>query len=370
MSRSWDTARSTVATALHARRDALVSSWERLVRTEVTALGELPRDQLVAGVAALIGEAIGALVGDAIGALVGTRERDGDAVAAHVARRGAAGVAVEAVVAEYACLRRVLRDEVLALAPREALGEAIAAVEAAADRLASRALAAYLRAEDEARERLVAILAHDLRTPLSCITMAAGMLATAGGGDPRLYAPVISAAHRMQRMVHDVLDFARTQLGDVLAVARRPDDLGAICRVAIDELAIAYPDRAIELDASGDLSGCFDRDRVVRAVSNLVRNAIEHGIGDVRVRVGARADGRTLVIDVINLRAPSASGPLPIASSPRIGFGLYIVHKIAAAHGGSCTVAATNGETTYSLVWPRGGEPSPRDTRRGADASP
>jgi signal transduction histidine kinase len=187
--------------------------------------------------------------------------------------------------------------------------------------------------------------------------MASEMLADTHAADPRaarLHGQIIAAAARMERMVSDMLDLARRQSAQELPVTLKADDLGAICRTVVDELVIANPGRPIDLSVAGDLRGHFDRDRVAQALSNLVRNAIEHGIGLVHVRAAEDAERGSLVVDVTNMRAASASGAwLPQRADRRVGFGLYIVHKIAAAHGATCTHETTSVKTIYTIRWPR-----------------
>ncbi|MGE5181544.1 MAG: sensor histidine kinase [Acidobacteriota bacterium] len=331
--------------------ETLVARWEGEARRLLPALSALPRPALVETVRPLFLRAAAALADDA--------PRVPDEVAAHAARRTRAGIAAEIVAREYACMRDVLLDALLALAPPELVRDAVHALERVLEPWASFAIAACLREVELARERLVAILAHDLRTPLACIAMASEMLADSQARDPHaagLQAQIIAATERMERMVSDMLDLARQQNAQELPVAPRPDDLGAICRSIVGELTIANPGRPIELSTSGDLRGLFDRDRVAQVLANLVRNAIEHGIGLVHVRVGEDADRSSLVLDVTNMRAASASGPLPALtrrSDGRLGLGLYIVHKIAAAHGATCTHDTTGVKTTYTITWPR-----------------
>ncbi len=331
--------------------ETLVATWERDVRRQLPALSALPRPALVDAIRPLFVRAAAALADDV--------PRVPDEVATHAGRRAGAGIAADVVAREYACMRRVLFDALLAVAPAELAREAVLALERVVDTWARAAIAACRREIELARERLVAILAHDLRTPLACIAMAAEMLADSHPRDPHaasLQAQIVAAAERMERMVSDMLDLARQQNTQELPMAPRPDDLGAICRSVIGELSVANPGRPIELSASGDLRGDFDRDRVAQALANLVRNAIEHGIGLVHVRVGEDTDRRALVLDVTNMRAASASGPLPALTrraDGRLGLGLYIVHKIAAAHGATCTHETTSVKTTYTIRWPR-----------------
>jgi len=326
---TWQAVRADIAHGLRTRSDSIVIAWEH-------ATGAA-RECLAGSYAGIVDELAGAPCAQVIVRVQPPRS-------------------VDVVAADYGWVRHALRDELFALAPPAALHDALVALDCAVDRWTAHAIAACLRDLDESRERLVAILAHDLRTPLSCIAMGTELLLARHRSDPyadALHVQILAAADRMNRMVSDVLELARARLGHELPIAPRRDDLGDICRSAVDELALANPARKIVLDTRGDLTGMFDRDRVVQAVGNLVRNAIEHGVGAIRVCAVQDDDG--LVVDVTNCRAAQASGPLPLVerSVARLGFGLYIVHKIAAAHGATCANETTSSETTYSIRWPR-----------------
>jgi len=326
----------------------LVSLWEHQVRHELPELAVLPRPALVEPIRAVMARAAAALAEDVRGVP--------DVVAEHAQQRTHAGLGAAVVAGEYAWLRGVMIDAVFAVAPADAAHDSVVALQRVIDPWAAAAIATCLREVEATRERLVTILAHDLRTPLACIAMASELLTHDNQREAHLHAQITAAAERMERMVSDMLDLARRGNAQELPVAPKPDDLGAICRSVVDEIAVANPHRAIEVSASGDLRGQFDRDRVAQALSNLVRNAIEHGIGVVHVRAVEERDRQSLVLDVTNMRAANASGALPVytqRADGRLGFGLYIVHKIAAAHGATCTHETTSVKTTYTIRWPR-----------------
>jgi len=219
---------------------------------------------------------------------------------------------------------------------------------------------------EQAREQFIGILGHDLRNPLSAILMAVEVL----GDLPMPYAAVVGrvarSAHRIEGMIRDLLDFARGRLAGGIPVAPRPCDLQALCHEVVEEMKQAHPDRAIRFEAAGDLRGEWDPDRVEQVVSNLVGNAVTHGIGSVRVT--GRDDGDEVVTTVHNQGPSIPAAAIPIlfepftrpaqevdgARSQGLGLGLYIASEIVHAHGGTISVASTEGEgTTFTIRWPR-----------------
>lgn len=274
------------------------------------------------------------------------------------------GVGIETLTREYSKLRAVLVRALLELPATDDVRASLIRFHEGMDRAATAAIQRYATCRDEVRERFIGILGHDLRDPLSTVRISANQLA----GDPALsreHQQVATRIHRacdrMQRMVDDVLDFARGHLGSGIPAYPSSNDMGEICRAAVDEIAAAAPDRKIEVTTDGDLHGSFDRDRVIQTITNLVANAIHHGIGSIEVR--ARAAGAAIVTEVIShgevipddvLRKifdPFARGDV---SDPRgLGLGLYIVQQIALAHGATCEVSSTAAGTTFTIRWPR-----------------
>jgi PAS domain S-box-containing protein len=217
-----------------------------------------------------------------------------------------------------------------------------------------------------AREQFIGILGHDLRNPLTAIQMAVEVL----GDLPDPYAPVVAtaarSAHRIEAMIRDLLDFARGRLAGGIPIAPRPCDLHATCGEVVEELQQAYPDRAIRFEGVGDLRGEWDPDRIEQVVSNLVGNAVTHGIGPVHVT--GRDDGDVVVTTVHNHGPAIPAAAIPTlfepftrhaeeadgARSQGLGLGLYIASEIVQAHGATISVASKEGEgTTFTIRWPR-----------------
>jgi signal transduction histidine kinase len=276
------------------------------------------------------------------------------AVDAHVDDRFRHGCAVESVAIEYVRLRRCVLVELTACEHATELDLAI-------EHALAHAMRRFASRREEMRERYIGVLAHDLRSPLACVMMAAEML-LADDRTPRersLLEMMLDASDRMQRMVNDVLSWARSQ-GDTFPVALRADDFGAILRGVVDEARIAHGDESIACEIQGNLQGEFDRDRVHQAVTNLVRNAIEHGSGAAEVQASEIEDGTSILLVVRNrgpLRTPSSSDvtdPFRRRKRPTNarGLGLYIVDRIARAHSATVEMTSSGEDTVISIRWP------------------
>jgi two-component system, sensor histidine kinase and response regulator len=199
-------------------------------------------------------------------------------------------------------------------------------------------------------ETMIAVLTHDLRTPLSAIMMCAEVVRIHAGDGPaaKSVARLKSSAQRMARMIEQLLDFSRIR-SDILRLDLKDADLGSIAGSVVAELHQARPEALVELEATGSLAGRFDPERIGQVIGNLIGNAVQHGQAGAAVRL--RLDGT--LPDRLRL-AVSNAGRLPDELLPQIfkpfkgtersgeglGLGLYIVEQFVLAHGGS--VCATN----------------------------
>ncbi len=213
------------------------------------------------------------------------------------------------------------------------------------------------------REQFIAVLGHDLRNPLSTILMSATGLWRSGKLPPGLdkaVASIARAAERMNRMIGDLLDLARGRLAGGIPITPTMSDMGEVCRIAVEEMSVAHPERSVSLQADGSCWGEWDRDRAQQAVGNVVANAVQHGRDPVVVSLAGSDD--EVVVAVTNSGDPIPEDRLRVlfelysraGGSRGLGLGLYIVSEILRAHGGKVEVAFSkeNG-TTFSLHWPR-----------------
>lgn len=214
-------------------------------------------------------------------------------------------------------------------------------------------------------ETMVAVLSHDLRTPLSAMLMCAQVLSIRAGDDEvtqRTVQRLKSAGLRMGRMIEQLMDFSRIRAG-VLQLQPQSADLGAVARAVIAELQPMHPQARIELSAEGDLQGRFDPDRMAQVLSNLVGNALQHGASGEPVLVAL--DGRErpwLRASVFNAGQLPAHllGQLfdPFKGSEHrsegLGLGLYIVDQFVRAHGGEVSGRNTAEGAVFEWRVPRG----------------
>jgi signal transduction histidine kinase len=272
------------------------------------------------------------------------------------------------MIAEY----RALRASVLRLwLPRiervtEETANDMLRFNEAIDQAVAESTARFTEQTERTRDTFLAILGHDLRTPLAAMAMAGDYLIASNVGTPQTLEAgtrVKRSAAVMAAMVNDLLEYARTQLGNGMPITRRKTDLGDICKAAIDETALAYPDCPFELNTSGDLTGAFDIARLQQALINLLTNAVQYRAKEHPIKVSASETPDALLMQVQN-RGPvipkesieAIFNPLvQLAGDDRqenrpstsLGLGLFIARKIAEAHSG--TITAESSESTGTI---------------------
>ena len=210
-----------------------------------------------------------------------------------------------------------------------------------------------------AREEMLAIVTHDLRTPLSAVLTAASLLTSIDAVNPdgdriRQRGEAIQrAAQHMMRLVTDLTDLAQIDAGR-LTIERKPENPTEIVREVLQALEPVVTRRGGSLRAQtkSDLPPTpLDRDRLRQVLANLVGNASK--VGASEISIGADLDDKNLIFWV----ADNGPGIQP-EDLPRMfdrywrgrgtqyqgsGLGLPISQGIVKAHGGRMWIESTLG---------------------------
>ena len=368
-----------------ANREPILAEWEAFARTCTPASGAMNiaalrdhADEMLTVIAADLNtpqggteqseKSKGNAPADAPGAPTAAEE--------HGAGRAESGFTIEQMVSEY----RALRASVIRLWT-EARGvlafgdlEDLTRFNEAVDQSLAESVIRYTQELDESKEMFLAILGHDLRSPLGAVlTSAQFMLETGELGEPHrtLMERIAGSSRRMVHMVGDLLDFTRSRLGGGIPVEPAAMDMGKAVHDVVGEIAAAHPSRAIQVDARGELNGEWDCARISQVLSNLIGNALEHGSDDTPITVEIRGDGEEVTIAVhnqgpmipsgrlngiFNPMKPRDAGQHTPAGGPsaNLGLGLYIAERIVSAHRGRIEVASSRERgTTFTVRLPR-----------------
>jgi len=181
---------------------------------------------------------------------------------------------------------------------------------------------------------------------------------------------IFKSGQRMLKLVNNLLDFTRTQLGSALPIKVKKTDIVNICLGAVEELRAKYPERTIEFSAKGNREGFWDGARIAQVFSNLIGNALQHGAQAEPVTVHLDGESDEIVAIIKNKGAPierermqsifeplvrfTEEDSIGHANETSLGIGLYITREIVQAHKGVIHVDSSNGEgTTFTVRLPR-----------------
>jgi signal transduction histidine kinase len=215
-----------------------------------------------------------------------------------------------------------------------------------------------------AREEVLAIVSHDLRSPLSAIELTCAQLRRGllSGKDVALQVDRIErASRRMDVLVRNLLDAATIDAG-ALRLQSAPFQVRALVdeTIKLFRPAAEHKEISLEAEVKTDESVLCDGARILQTLENLVGNALKFVPRGGRVVVVATADAGVIRFDI------SDSGPgIPVEQLSRVfdrhwtrgdgtgsGLGLYIAKAVVEAHGGQIS-ATTNGGTTMSFTLPQ-----------------
>jgi signal transduction histidine kinase len=242
----------------------------------------------------------------------------------------------------------------------------------AIDQALAESVVTYSGRAEQTRELFLAVLGHDLRAPLSTLSMAGQLLMnekTPAGQVAPIGLRVERSARTMTIMVEDLIGYTRTQLGGGMPTKKDATDIREVCAQALEDAGASHPgiDFAVELE--GDLTGQFDAVRLHQLLTNLLMNAAQYGGRIAPVVLRAHADARAVTLEVTNrgkvilpeslrsifrplVQLPAAGGDERPRTS--LGLGLFIAREIAVAHGGGIEVSSTEADgTTFTVTLPR-----------------
>ncbi|MCE0881770.1 MULTISPECIES: sensor histidine kinase [Pseudomonas] len=280
----------------------------------------------------------------------------------HAVTRLIAGFSMDQMVSEY----RALRSSVLSLwLAQETFRDGhhvqdMIRFNEAIDQALVESIAAYGAAVESTRKMVLAVLGHDLRSPLGAVLMAGDLILRqdeSGEKVKLLASQVCNSARRANSMVNDLLDLARCNLGTGIPVHLQQVELNSICRSVIDELRSAFPQARIVLEEDVPIIGQFDPERMAQVFSNLIGNALRHGDSTRPIHVSLVNLAGVPYASVHNSGEPIPEEVKPYlfkpegryssyaegdrSSSAGLGLGLFIAAEIVASHGGRIEVEST-----------------------------
>jgi signal transduction histidine kinase len=305
-----------------------------------------------------------------------TGGKDGvSAAASHGKARYDTGFSLVQVIAEY----RAMRASVLRLwMPQmkqitEQASKDMLRFNESIDQALAESAQTFSEATARTRDTFLAILGHDLRSPLGTMTMAGDYLTRSAVGTEstlKVGARVKRSAATMTTMVRDLLVYTRSQLGGKMPISPILADMKEICQSALDDASAVHPDCLFKLKASGELLDDFDSPRLQQVFSNLLNNAAQYRGKGEAVTITARGEVDAVLVEVKNIGPVIPPESLQAIFDPltqlsvsqqqegrpftSLGLGLFIAREITVAHGGTIQVESNKeAGTVFTVRFPR-----------------
>ncbi len=358
--------------------EAILSEWESFARSLGPAAGKMTqlalRDhakQILIAIALDIETAQNPAEQIAKSKGMATDTEAGQSAASvHGALRHASDFSLLQLSAEF----RALRASVLRLwlptihAMSDSSADEMVRFNEAIDQALAESVVTYTARADHMRELFLAILGHDLRAPLSSMSMA-GDLLTSPGLKPEQVGDIGTRVKRgsrlMSKMVEDLIGYTRTQLGAGMPTVLAQSNLSDILKAAAEDARSTHPEVRFDIETHGALAGQFDAVRLQQLFTNLLVNAAQYGSGQAPVRIVARTSADNVLVEVSNDGPVIPPESLESIFSPLIqlpgvqedarprtslGLGLFVAREIALAHNGGISAASTEEHGTVFTV--------------------
>ena len=222
------------------------------------------------------------------------------------------------------------------------------------------------------RDNMLALVSHDLRSPLTAVLLGVAYVQRAAKEGRPLHSlsgaldAVQRAADSMKRLVDDLLDAARIESGR-FSLQQARQRLVPILEDAVDAGRLAADARRIRIDLevpAGEHVLRCDRQRLTQVLGNLLGNAVKFSPEGARVELRLADTDRWLRVDVRDWGPGIDEQDLPqvfarhwqAADTAHLGagLGLYIARSIVESHGGRIGVSSRKGEgSTFSVHLPK-----------------
>jgi len=207
-----------------------------------------------------------------------------------------------------------------------------------------------LKEQLASKEQFTAMIAHDLRGPLTPIINYAKLIIRQQGGQPSVSLRrnaniIISQAQRMTRLVGDLLDMSRLSTG-TFTLIREQCDIIALVTEVVEQLRPVAPRHKLVVEVPEEtLVNNYDSERLQQAIGNLLDNAIKYSYEETIITIRVWTTVNTVHVSVHNIGRDIPADEIDQLFLPFVrlqtastrkgsGLGLFIARSIIMAHGG------------------------------------
>ena len=225
---------------------------------------------------------------------------------------------------------------------------------------------AFNESIQEVRQKFIALLAHDMRNPISAALFAMKMMKYEEGEKrfELVRGMAVNSLTRSVELIEDLLDSITLEAGEGMIFNFSRQNLVECLNAVYHEAAESYSNKIILACEKGIIKGVFDGTMVRRVLENFVSNAIKYGSKNTPVTLSC-IDGK----EMVELSVHNFGNPIPPERQERIfhfmntsngsnprgltsrGIGLSLVKAVAEAHGGELKLSSNKEEgTTFSIT--------------------
>lgn len=262
---------------------------------------------------------------------------------------------LEGIFIEYNSLREIVLKTLLAEGPLSEHERAI--VRASIDEASKQAALAFTLVLDRIRQQFIAMLSHDMRGPLTAAKANMEMIVKYPERKDRHAHFAVKAIENLKRtdkMISDLLDASKIQVGETLTLELEECDAVEIVRSSFEEMVTTYGERVTLKCDLNELRVCWNPGAIQRVIENLINNAVKYGSPHSPITMELKAQHERAVLTVHNegahipveeqetiFKAFTRSTSARKGAQQGWGLGLALVRGVAEAHGGSVIMEST-----------------------------
>ncbi len=350
---------SPTSEAMLALRNQVIDAWAQAVRESLRKAGELP-DPILLNTLPAFYEHLARLLTPAfyqasgVDVAVFAQEHGGE-------RARLSGYDTTTLIREYQLFRQILfkllrtHGLVLSHEQREAIDTSI-------DNAIRESVTAFALIQSALREQFIAALTHDLRTPLSTVSVAAQVIENKAPNEDirKLAERILANAQRIESMTRDLLDCMVFEGGQRLPLNLEEFD-AAVLAYEVVQQTIERGTAQLEIEFASAV-GYWCRASLQRALENLLGNAIKYRAPGTPIKVKVASHAQRMQLSVHNEGEPIPPEELEMifqvyrrarggkCTKDGWGVGLPYARRVAESHGGSIVVTSSAAEGTTFLI--------------------
>lgn len=355
------------ARIIEEEKTAIMDQWEAAVKEKVPASGHTTSLALRDHLPQLLEDVVRIMRGHSDSETISDQERYqgilGHSIEHGRHRASTSFYTIDQILQEFIILHQILT---VILIEKEAFNSQVgAALKFSIENSMLYSATAFNEALQDMRQKLIGILAHDMRNPISAAIFAVDIMDYDQGKEKfqKLKSMTRNSLKRTVDLIEGLLDSVTVGAGEGMTLDFAEGNIMENVQSVYEEASVVYANRIELKNGKERITGIFDGTMIRRMLENLISNAVKYGSRDGTVSLEVEDQPKMLLLKVHNW-----GNPIPEESQKRIfhflnsthsngvrelkswGMGLTLVRAVAEAHGGNLEVKSNLEEgTTFSV---------------------